>query len=124
MAQKFIAAFDQKIPKFYSEQDRATGSFTGEDRFGVKREFEIMTVSISIICSEMSNYESATEISHECAKMKEHLKKLPGSNYMIDTVGDDLRIEQVRLAIERTDDFIEQAQSGLNNAKVFLYYLF
>lgn len=29
---------------------------------------------------------------------------------------DDLRIEQVRLAIERTDDFIEQAQSGLNNA--------
>jgi GGDEF domain-containing protein len=84
LAQKFIAAFDQKIPEFYSEQDRAAGSFTGEDRFGVKREFEIMTVSISIICSEMSNYESATAISHECAKMKEHLKKLPGSNYMID----------------------------------------
>ena len=84
LAKSFIKQFDQKIPEFYSDEDRKTGSFTGEDRFGVKREFELMTVSMSIICSEMSNYESATAISHECARMKEHLKKLPGSNYMID----------------------------------------
>ena len=84
LAKSFIKQFDQKIPEFYSDEDRKAGSFTGEDRFGVKREFELMTVSIAIICSEMSNYESATAISHECAKMKEHLKKLPGSNYMID----------------------------------------
>ncbi len=84
LAQKFIEEFDRTIPTFYSEQDREAGSFTGEDRFGVKREFQIMTVSIAIVCSEKSNYESATAISHECAKMKEHLKRLPGSNYMID----------------------------------------
>jgi diguanylate cyclase (GGDEF)-like protein len=84
LAQKFIEEFDNKIPEFYSQQDREAGSFIGEDRFGVKREFEIMTVSIAIICSEQSNYESASAISHECAKMKEHLKRLPGSNYMID----------------------------------------
>jgi diguanylate cyclase (GGDEF)-like protein len=84
LAQKFINEFDKKIPEYYSEQDRQTGSFTGEDRFGVKRKFQIMTVSIAIVCSEMSNYESATAISYECARMKEHLKRLPGSNYMID----------------------------------------
>ncbi|MBE0500409.1 MAG: diguanylate cyclase [Desulfuromonadales bacterium] len=84
LAQKFINEFDKKIPEYYSEQDRQTGSFTGEDRFGVKRKFQIMTVSIAIVCSEMSNYESATAISYECARIKEHLKRLPGSNYMID----------------------------------------
>ena len=84
LAQKFIEAFDRKIPEFYSEQDREAGSFLSKDRFDVERQFELMTVSISIICSEKSYYESATAISHECAKMKEHLKKLPGSNYMID----------------------------------------
>ena len=84
MAQKFIEEFDRTIPEFYSEEDRAAGFFIGEDRFGVKRQFHIMTVSIAIICSEMSNYASATAISHECAKMKDHLKRLPGSNYLID----------------------------------------
>ena len=84
LAQKFIEEFSRKIPAYYSAEDRAVGSFVGEDRFGVKRQFEIMTVSIAIICSEMSNYASATAISHECAKMKEHLKRLPGSNYLID----------------------------------------
>lgn len=84
LAQRFIREFDQKIPEFYSKQDREAGFFVGEDRFGVKRQFEIMTVSISIICSEMSNYPSAIALSHECAKMKEHLKRLPGSNYLID----------------------------------------
>jgi len=33
-----------------------------------------------------------------------------------DPGNEDVRIEQVRLAIERTDELIEQAQSGLNNA--------
>ncbi len=84
LAQKFIEEFDRKIPEHYSDEDRAAGSFVGEDRFGVKRQFDIMTVSIAIICSERSNYASATAISHECAKMKEHLKRLPGSNYLID----------------------------------------
>ena len=84
LAQKFIEEFDRTIPEFYSEKDREVGSFIGEDRFGVKRQFQIMTVSIAIVCSEMSNYASATAISHECAKMKDHLKRLPGSNYLID----------------------------------------
>ena len=66
------------------EEDRQSGFFVCQDRFGVERQFHLMTVSISIICSDTSNYESAIAISHECAKMKEHLKRLPGSNYLID----------------------------------------
>jgi len=79
-----IEEFDKMIPAKYSEEDRQAGFFVCQDRFGVERQFPLMTISIAIICSDTSNYNSAIAISHECAKMKEHLKRLPGSNYLVD----------------------------------------
>jgi len=84
VAKKIIDQFDQLIPSMYSEADRSAGSFIGHDRFDIERRFELMTISIAIICSDTSRYTSAAAFSHECAKMKEHLKRLPGSNYLID----------------------------------------
>ncbi len=84
IAKAVIDRFDREIRDMYNEADRTAGSFIGQDRFGVERRFELMTISIAIICSDMSRYTSAAAIGHECAKMKEHLKRLPGSNYLID----------------------------------------
>jgi len=84
LAKRVIEEFDSMIPHYYSDEDRHSGFFICQDRFGVERQFPLMTISISIICSDTSNYDSAIAISHECAKMKEHLKRLPGSNYLID----------------------------------------
>ncbi len=83
-SKNIILEFEKMIPGKYSEEDRQAGFFVCQDRFGVERQFPLMTISIAIICSDTSNYESAIAISHECAKMKEHLKRLPGSNYLID----------------------------------------
>ncbi|NIP99588.1 MAG: hypothetical protein GWO19_03230 [Nitrospinaceae bacterium] len=84
VSEKIIEEFAEMIPEKYSEEDRNAGFFVCQDRFGVERQFPIMTISIAIICSDTSNYDSAIAISHECAKMKEHLKRLPGNNYLID----------------------------------------
>ena len=84
LSSEVIEKFDEMIPEMYSDEDRQSGFFICQDRFGVERQFPLMTISISIICSDTSNYDSAIAISHECAKMKEHLKRLPGSNYLID----------------------------------------
>ncbi len=84
LAKTVIDLFDVRIRDLYNDEDRIAGSFIGQDRFGVERRFELMTISIAIICSDTSRYTSAAAISHECAKMKEHLKRLPGSNYLID----------------------------------------
>ncbi len=81
---RIIEEFEKMIPGKYSEEDRQAGFFVCQDRFGVERQFPLMTISIAIICSDTSNYNSAIAIGHECAKMKEHLKRLPGSNYLID----------------------------------------
>ena len=84
LAKQVIVEFEAMIPDKYSEEDRRAGFFVCQDRFGVERQFPLMTISIAIICSDTSNYDSAIAISHECAKMKEHLKRMPGSNYLID----------------------------------------
>lgn len=79
-----IREFDAMVPGFYSEQDRVAGFFKGLDRYGVERQFPLLSMSIAIVCSDNLRNPSAEAIGRECAKMKEYLKKLPGSNYLLD----------------------------------------
>jgi len=84
IAKKIISEFEKMIPSHYSKEDQKTGFFVCQDRFGVERQFPLMTISIAIICTDKTQYDSAIALSHECAKMKDHLKRLPGNNYLID----------------------------------------
>jgi len=84
LAREVIARFDRMIKEIYTPQDLETGHYEGIDRYGEHRRYPLMSMSIAIICSENMEYATAQDISQECAKMKEHLKNLPGSNYLID----------------------------------------
>jgi GGDEF domain-containing protein/CHASE3 domain sensor protein len=83
MARELIEAFDRKVPDFYSPEDRQAGHFVASDRFGVERKFALLSMSIAIILSDNLEFSSQQAFSRECAKMKEYLKTLPGSNYLI-----------------------------------------
>ncbi|BCA79183.1 diguanylate cyclase [Desulfuromonas sp. AOP6] len=83
IAKKVIERFDREVPRFYTEEDRRNGFFFGKDRFGIERQFPILTLSIAIICSNNLESPSSLAISRECANIKDHLKKMPGSNYLI-----------------------------------------
>lgn len=84
LAQSIIDSFTELVPSFYSEEDRKVGSFTGEDRYGVKRTFPLMTISIAVIPSDHYEYPSRLAISQDCARVKEYLKVQEGSNYMLE----------------------------------------
>lgn len=84
LAAEMIKEFDAMVPGFYTEEDRKVGYFKGQDRYGVEREFPLLSMSVAIVCSDNLRNPSAEAIGRECAKMKEYLKKLPGSNYLID----------------------------------------
>jgi GGDEF domain-containing protein len=83
LAEAIIARFDH-MTDIYTEEDLNNGYYEGVDRFGDHRRYPLMSISIAIILSENMDYPTAQEISAECAKMKEHLKNLPGSNYLVD----------------------------------------
>jgi len=84
LAQKIIAGFTELVPSFYNAEDRAAGSFVGEDRYGVVRTFSLMTISIAVIASNRYDYPSRLAISQDCARVKEYLKIQEGSNYMLE----------------------------------------
>lgn len=83
IAEQLLEEFDQRAPSFYSEEDRQAGSFLGRDRYGIERSFPLLTMSVAVIRSEHLEAPTALAISGECAKMKDHLKGLPGSNMLI-----------------------------------------
>ncbi|MBE0596025.1 MAG: diguanylate cyclase [Desulfuromonadales bacterium] len=84
VAKEVLEGFDRMVPSFYSEEDRLAGFFVAEDRFGEKRTFPLLTVSVAVVVSSHLDVRSPQAVSRACVSMKEHLKTLPGSNYLID----------------------------------------
>ena len=83
IAGELIRRFDADVPGFYTPEDRERGTILAHDRYGVERVFPLLTISIAVICSEHLEAPTSTAIGRECARMKEHLKTLPGSNLLV-----------------------------------------
>lgn len=84
IAQALIDEFEHYVPELYSEEDLQSGVYSGTDRYGTERTFPLLTMSIAIILSENIENPTILSIGTYCAKMKEHLKRLKGNNYLID----------------------------------------
>lgn len=84
ISKELVHQFDLMVPELYSEEDREKGSFVGKDRYGVVREFPLLSISIAILHSDNFDQPSLLSISRESASMKKHLKNLDGSNYLVD----------------------------------------
>ena len=84
LAKAIITEFDRLVPEIYQPKDLQAGFISGTDRYDVKRSFPLMTISIAVTLSENLDNPSISLISHNSASMKEHLKRLKGSNYLID----------------------------------------
>ena len=76
--------FDRIIPLYYNRDDRVRGHIVAPDRFGVMREFPIMSVSIAAISLERAN--SYAMLSQLAAVGKQAAKAVPGSVYLRDEV--------------------------------------
>jgi len=78
-----IREFTAGIRGYYSEADLAAGSISGVDRYGVPREFPIMTISIAVLDCRKGDYATAADIARAAAEIKDQVKVAPGSNYFI-----------------------------------------
>lgn len=84
LAKAIITEFDNMVPEIYQPEDLEAGFIIGVDRYDVKRSFPLLTMSIAVTLSENLVNPTLSTISHNCASMKDHLKRLKGSNYLID----------------------------------------
>jgi diguanylate cyclase (GGDEF)-like protein len=79
-----LERFDATIVQFYTAEHLAAGCIKGPDRYGAQRSFPIMTLSIAVLNCGQGLNESALDIAQRAAEIKEQVKGLSGSNYLID----------------------------------------
>jgi diguanylate cyclase (GGDEF)-like protein len=80
----FLQRFDRLIPLYYDREDRARGHIQAKDRYGVERQFPIMSVSIAAISLE--GMASFADVAAAAASLKATAKALPNSAYVRDGV--------------------------------------
>ncbi|MFP2927807.1 response regulator [Pyxidicoccus sp. 3LG] len=80
ICQKAIETFDRIIPLYYDRQDRERGHIEAEDRFGEKRRFPIMSVSVVAVMTDGS--QDHAELARRAAEMKKRAKAILGSVFL------------------------------------------
>ncbi len=84
VCESIITEFDRVIPEFYNEDDRMRGYIECSDRYGVVRQFPLMTISIAVVSDSRREFCSPIEIAQIATEIKDYVKSLPGSNYLLD----------------------------------------
>jgi diguanylate cyclase (GGDEF)-like protein len=84
VASDFIKEFDSGIPGFYTETDKNSGYIISYDRQNNARKFPIMSVSVAIISTQVSNITHFAEISKRAAELKTLAKRNEKSSYVFE----------------------------------------
>jgi signal transduction histidine kinase/DNA-binding response OmpR family regulator len=79
-----IAAFDRVIPLYYERSDRDRGYIEAVDRFGTRRRFPLLSLSIATVVVPAGRFQRHADVARAAAELKEKAKRIPGSIHLID----------------------------------------
>lgn len=88
LCQAIIQRFDKGIRDMYDETDLKRGYITSKNRQGITVESPIMSISIAAITNVYHKIEHPGQISMIEGELKEFVKKMEGSNFIIDKMPD------------------------------------
>jgi len=81
---EIVLQFDERVPQFYAEQDRAIGYIFGKNRQGLEMRFPLMTISIAVVTNDQRTFVNTLEASEIAAELKDYAKTIPSSIYVVD----------------------------------------
>ncbi len=84
VCKRIISNFETVKKIFLSPEDYAAGEYVEKDRQGRETTFGLLSLSIAVVIVEQERYNHAGEIATVSSQIKHYVKKLDGSNYMID----------------------------------------
>src|SRR6266540_139846 len=82
-----IAAFDRVIPLYYDRADRERGYIEAVDRFGTRRRFPILSISIATVVAAVGRFPRHADVARAAAELKDRAKRIPGSVHLVDDGG-------------------------------------
>jgi len=84
ICRNIIEEFDQMIAGYYDKKDIKKGYIRGKTREGAEREFPLISISIAVVTNEKRDYKDHIQVGESAASLKDHVKSLPGSNYVVE----------------------------------------
>ncbi len=79
-----IAAFDRVIPLYYDRADRERGGIDALDRFGTRRSFPLLSISIATVQAPPGRFPRHAELARAAAELKDRAKRILGSVHLVD----------------------------------------
>jgi len=83
IARQTITDFNAMVPGRYSSADIENGFVTSRDRSGRMANIPLMSLSIAIVNNTLSRVSSLLELMDMTTELKNYLKGMPGSNFMV-----------------------------------------
>jgi diguanylate cyclase (GGDEF)-like protein len=80
ICERAVEAFDRIIPLYYDQADRDRGHIEADDRYGERRQFPVMSVSVVAVLAEPGS-DHAT-LARQAAELKRRAKAVAGSIYL------------------------------------------
>lgn len=84
VCQKILTNFNMVRNMFLSSEDIAAGEFIGRDRLDRETRFGLLSLSIAAVITGGGRYQHYGEVSEVASQLKHCVKKLEGSNYLVD----------------------------------------
>jgi DNA-binding response OmpR family regulator/signal transduction histidine kinase len=81
---EIIAAFDRVIPLYYDRVDRERGYIEAADRYGTRRRFSILSLSIATVQAAPARFREHAALARVAAELKDRAKRMAGSVHLVD----------------------------------------
>lgn len=93
IAEGTIKDFDALVCASYADTDKKTGFIVARDRSGKIANIPLMSLSIAIVNNALGKISNLLELMDVTTELKEYLKGLPGSNFMLNRRVADMGIK-------------------------------
>ena len=84
VCERILSNFEVVRNMFLSHEDLAAGCYEETDRQGRKTTYGLLSLSLAVVITGTGKFEHAAEVAAVASQIKHYVKKLEGSNYMID----------------------------------------
>ncbi|ADH84973.1 response regulator receiver modulated diguanylate cyclase [Desulfurivibrio alkaliphilus AHT 2] len=84
VCRQIIDNFNMVRNLFLNAEDIAAGAFVGLDRRGQETRFPLLSISIAVVTTGEGRYRHSGEIAAAASQLKHYVKRLEGSNYLIE----------------------------------------
>jgi diguanylate cyclase (GGDEF)-like protein len=87
LCRKIVQSFDKIIPLYYDLADRRRGHIETDDRYGQRRKFPIISLSVAAIDVKPHSRTSYAILSAQIAEVKKQAKSISGSAFLLSVEG-------------------------------------